>query len=333
MMKFVIHWAHLDRILSFYLLIPIFCMLWFRLFKYRRQRKQLVQNAYLQKILLHYSPAKKVIQMSLMLITVIGLLLALLQPQWGKQEQMVLQEGRDVMIAVDISRSMLAQDVKPDRLQFAKAKIKKLLYNLSCERVGLIVFSGSTIVQCPLTTDYAAFFMFLDQLDVDTISQGTTAIDQAMKSALQVFESIPARKTKILVAFTDGEDFSTNLQGVKEKVAAQGLTVFTVGIGTAHGAPIPILNDQHKQVGWEKDEQGKVIMSCLNKNVLQSIAMKSGGKYIHAVLGDEDINLLIASINKFEKDALEDKTFQSLQEQYPYFIAISFLCCALEWIL
>ena len=231
------------------------------------------------------------------MIGIVFLLGAFLRPQWGKQEQMVTQEGRDLIIAVDISRSMLAQDVKPNRLTFAKEKIKKLLYNLSCERVGLIVFSGSTIIQCPLTTDYAAFFLFLDQLDVDTISQGTTALDQAIKASLQVFESIPTRKTKLLIAFTDGEDFSSNLQGVKDRVIADGLSIFTVGVGTDHGAPVPILNDQQKQIGWEKDEHGKVIMSRLNEKLLIDISMQSGGKYVHAVAGDDDIKLLINSIN------------------------------------
>ena len=124
-----------------------------------------------------------------------------------------------------------------------------------------------------------------------------------------------------------------DLQGVKDKVMQDGLSIFTVGIGTTHGAPIPILNEQAQQVGWEKDDRGHVIMSRLNESLLADVALQSGGKYIHAVAGDDDINLLINSINKFEKDTLEDKTFQALQEQYPYFIVISFICFALEWIL
>jgi Ca-activated chloride channel family protein len=330
MMIFGIHWAGSSY---FYLLIPFLLLLIYHFIQNLSQRRRLVADKYVQLMIRNYSLTIKIIKICLILIGIFFLIGALLRPQWGKQEQMVTQEGRDLIIAVDISRSMLAQDVKPNRLTFAKEKIKKLLYNLSCERVGLIVFSGSTIIQCPLTTDYAAFFLFLDQLDVDTISQGTTALDQAIKASLQVFESIPTRKTKLLIAFTDGEDFSSDLQGVKDRVMADGLSIFTVGVGTDHGAPVPILNDQQKQIGWEKDEHGKVIMSRLNENLLKDISMQSGGKYVHAVAGDDDIKLLINSINKFEKDKLEDKTFASLQEQYPYFIVISFICFALEWIL
>ncbi|MDP3788387.1 MAG: VWA domain-containing protein [Candidatus Chromulinivorax sp.] len=328
-----IHWASFDRLYYGYILIPFLLLLLYRTMKNRWQRQNLIEDRYIQLMLINYSCMKKTIKAHLIFFGTMFLLAAFLRPQWGKQEQMVSQEGRDVIIAVDISRSMLAQDVKPNRLHFAKEKIKKLLYNLSCERVGLVVFSGSTIIQCPLTTDYAAFFMFLDQLDVDTISQGTTALDQAIKTSLQIFESIPTRKTKLLVAFTDGEDFSTDLQGIKDRVVQDGLSIFTIGVGTIQGAPVPILNDQHKQIGWEKDAQGHVIMSRLNENLLHDISVESGGKYIHAVAGDDDIKLLMSSINKFEKDALEDKTFEALQEQYPYFIAISFMCFALEWLL
>jgi len=333
MMTWGIHWASYDRLYYFYIITPLLFLSVYQLVKNIMQRKQLVADKYVHFMIKNYSLSRKIIKTVLIFLGITFILGAFLRPQWGKQEQMVAQEGRDLIIAIDISRSMLAQDVKPNRLHFAKEKIKKLLYNLSCERVGLIVFSGSTIVQCPLTTDYAAFFLFLDQLDVDTISQGTTALDQAVKASLQVFESIPTRKTKLLIAFTDGEDFSTDLQGVKERVVQNGLSVFTVGIGTIHGAPVPILNDKNKQIGWEKDDQGNVIMSRLNENLLFDIAQKSGGKYVHAVDGDDDINLLIHSINKFEKDRLEDKTFEALQEQYPYFIAVSFFCFALEWIL
>ncbi|MBV8661342.1 MAG: VWA domain-containing protein [Candidatus Dependentiae bacterium] len=332
-MMFGIYWANYDRLYYFYLFIPILFLLLYRMIKNRQQQKRIVADKYIQVMIRNYSFPIKIVKMFLLLIGITCIFAAFLRPQWGKQEQMVMQEGRDLIVAIDISRSMLAQDVKPNRLQFAKEKIKKLLYNLSCERVGLIVFSGSTIIQCPLTTDYAAFFLFLEQLDVDTISQGTTAIDQAIKASLGIFESIPTRKTKLLIAFTDGEDFSADLQGVKERVVKDGLSIFTVGVGTAHGAPIPILGDQGRQTGWEKDSYGNVIMSCLNENLLLDIALQSGGKYVHAFENDDDIKLLINSINKFEKDKLEDKTFDSLQEQYPYFIVIAFICFALEWIL
>lgn len=332
-MIYGIHWANFDNIYNFYSIILLMFLLLYRFFKMRSQQKELVADRYVSLMLHNYSYINKIAKQILLFVGTLFLCIVLLRPQWDKKEQVVMQEGRDLLIAIDISRSMLAQDLKPNRLTFAKEKIKKLLYNLSCERVGLIVFSASTIIQCPLTTDYGAFFLFLDQLDVDTISEGTTAIDEAIKTSLDIFESIPARKTKLLVVLTDGEDFSVNLQGVKDRVLQDRLSIFSVGVGTVHGAPIPILNDKSKQIGWEKDSNGNIIMSRLNEKLLIDIALQSGGKYVRAVENDDDIRLLINSINTFEKDTLEDKTFEALQEQYPYFIVISFICFALEWIL
>jgi Ca-activated chloride channel family protein len=332
MTPFVVTWADGHHHYS-YILVPFCIMLCYRFLVQRRSLLRLMQAGYIPLMLQHYSMTKKVIKILLLAITCLFVLLALSRPQWGKQEQRVEQTGRDLLIAVDISRSMLAQDCKPNRLEYAKEKIKKLLYNLSCERVGLLVFSSSTIVQCPLTTDYGAFYLFLDQLNVETISQGTTAIDQVMQSAINLFAQIPSRKTKLLVIFTDGEDFSANLTAIKDRALQERLSIFTMGVGTEHGAPIPIINEKYKQVGFEKDARGHVIMSCLNKKLLQEIAAKSGGKYIAATDDATDIASLIATINQFEKDALEDKTVQLFQEQYPYFIAVAFGCYLLEWLL
>lgn len=264
------------------------------------------------------------------LICFVGMLF---RPQWDKVSEQVEQEGRDILIAVDISRSMLAQDEKPNRLDFAKAKIRKLLYNLSCERVGLILFSGATVVQCPLTTDYASFFMFLDQLDVETISSGTTSLDQPIEQALQVFSQMENKKTKLLFVFTDGEDFSGNLAGIKEKAQQEHLHIFTIGVGSAQGAPVPVLDGQGQRIGYEKDQYGAVIMSRLNEGILKNLAHISGGQYIHATTSDTDIAQLISHVQSYEKDRFDDTTVEKMQEQYSWFAWGMFLMLLIEWLL
>ncbi len=243
------------------------------------------------------------------------LMLALLRPQWNKKEEPVEQAGRDLLIAVDISRSMLAQDIKPNRLEFAKKKIKKILYNLSCERVGLILFSGESVLQCPLTTDYSAFFMFLDAIDTEMISSGTTTIDGALHQAISIFEAMPTKKTKLLCLFTDGEDFSTHLSDVKNKAMEQGIAIFTFGIGTQHGAPIPIIDAKGKHQGFEKDDKGTVIMSKLNEGILKNLALQSGGTYIHATQKDRDIKEFITKVQSFETDNFGEISVNRYQEQ------------------
>jgi len=257
----------------------------------------------------------------------------LLRPQWDKREEVVQQEGRDLFVAVDISRSMLAEDYKPNRLEFAKEKIKKLVSKLKSERVGLLIFSGSTMVQCPLTSDYSAFFMFLDQLDVETISSGTTALDQPITRVLEIFEGMEGKKTKLLVIFTDGEDFSSNLAAVRQRAADQGVKIFTMGVGTPEGVPIPLINEKGERQGHIKDKAGNIVISRLNEGILSALASETGGIYLRLTDNDKDLKQLISVVEQFEKEKFEDKKLPALQEQYHYFLLVSFVCFAIEWLL
>lgn len=294
---------------------------------------QLVPYAKHAFLLTHNQMWRRVVKMMLYSFALLFVAFAFLQPQWGKKEEVVQQTGRDVLIALDVSRSMLAQDEKPNRLEFAKQKIKKLLYNLSCERVGLLLFAGDCVVQCPLTSDYHAFFMLLDYVDAQTISTSSTALDSALLKALDVFSKNPSLKTKIVCAFTDGEDFSAQLQEVKERAAQEHVSLFTIGVGSEQGAPVPVLNSAGQQVDVEKDSQGNVVLTKLNGMLLKNLSAACGGKYIAATRSDDDIKKLLSYIEQFEKDRLEDKKVQHLQHQYPWAVAGAFLCLAVEWIL
>ncbi|MBP6892271.1 VWA domain-containing protein, partial [Candidatus Babeliales bacterium] len=195
-------WCNFSKIIIF-LTIVIIC-LFIRGYKSKHALQKLTASKWRKKLILHGSMIQKIVKNIFFFIGCLFVAIALLRPQWDKKEEKVQQEGRDLLIAVDISRSMLGQDVKPNRLEFAKQKIKKIVMNLSCERIGLLLFSGDTVVQCPLTKDYSAFFMFLAQLDVETISSGTTTLDGAIAQALAVFENMPTKRTKLLCLFTDG---------------------------------------------------------------------------------------------------------------------------------
>jgi Ca-activated chloride channel family protein len=280
-----------------------------------------------------FSSTTSLIKSVLLGVGFLGLFVALLQPQWGKKEHKVEQEGRELLVALDISRSMMAADVKPNRLAFAKSKIKQLVKLLGAERVGLLVFSGDAFIQCPLTRDTAAFSLFLDNVDAETISSGTTSLAQAISKAMSTFASLPTRKNKILVIFTDGEDFSTGLSQIKEDAKKVGLHIFTYGVGTEEGAPIPLVSEEGIATGYQKDESDKVVFSRLNRGILQALSRESGGKYIDPTQDAQDLQSLVSHVARYEKEKFEDKDIELEEERYPYFLAVSFLCFLVEWVL
>jgi Ca-activated chloride channel family protein len=293
----------------------------------------LVSSVWRPALLKNFSLYRLIIKTILLSMGSGLLFIALLRPKWGMQEQQVVQHGRDLFIALDISRSMLARDVLPDRLLFAKNKIRTLLAQLSSERVGLILFSGSAFIQCPLTSDYNAFYLFLDQVDTEIISSGTTAIDGAIKQALDAFNRMPLRQHKLLVLLTDGEDFSSNLASIKEEAFKQGMMIFALGVGSIDGAPIPLVNAQGLVVDHQKDRHGNVVISKLNEGIIRSLAQDSGGTYIRTVADNSDIAAVVNKVHAVEKEKIEDKTISIFKDQYHWFALASFILLSIEWLL
>jgi len=326
-----IHWATPQNIWTLFLAGIVTLLLCVRYKKQLQARLALVGMHH--NFLRNVSPQKQLLKCILISVGVLFLCLALLRPQWDKSEETIVQEGRDLYIALDISRSMLATDCAPYRLHFAKEKIKKLVKKLSCERVGLILFSGSAFVQCPLTSDYGAFYLYLDAVDAELISSGTTALDQAITQALHSFAATPDRKSKLLVLFTDGEDFSHNLHDIKQEAAQAGLSIFTIGVGTPEGAPVPLFDAHGKLLGHQKDAQGGVVISRLNEGILRSLSGDAGGSYIRAVDNDDDIATFIRAVHAFEKEHISERKHSRYEDQYHYFLLVSFICFALEWLL
>lgn len=326
-------WGAFDRLIWSPILVVVAILLAYRLYKTKVVVRLLAVVQQQSRLLLGFSQKKMVFKAILFFTGSVALFFTVLEPQWNQKERVVAQEGRDLFIALDISRSMLVQDCIPDRLACAKQKIKSLLKYLSCERVGLILFSGSTFVQCPLTADYGAFEMFLNQIDVETISSGTTALDEAIKKAIVAFQATPDQKNRLLVVFTDGEDFSSNLVGVKQQAAQVGMRIFTVGVGTTEGAPIPLFDLRGNQIGHQRNQKGGVVISRLNEDILRALSLDSGGIYIKMTDDDSDIRSLISQVNRFEKEKFDDKKIALFEQQYPYFIAVSFACFLIEWFL
>ncbi len=228
---------------------------------------------------------------------------------------------------------MLAADVLPNRLEFAKAKIKRLLQLLPAERVGLVVFSGVAVVQCPLTRDASLLRLFLDQIDTQTISSGTTALDAVIATVMKLFDSLGSRKNRIVVLFTDGEDFSEHLSEVKQEAQTKSVHIFTYGIGTAAGAPVPQIDRQGVLVGYEKTAQGTIVFSSLHEDVLRNLSQETGAVYISPTQTDADLKELVRHVERYEKEDLGKHDIKQYQELYPFTLAVAFIALLIEWLL
>jgi len=304
----------------------------YHLFRVRRTVSVLACTRLAGTMLLNFSWRRVYLRLFLVSVALFFLLISLLRPQLYERDEIVKQQGRDLLIALDISRSMLAEDVTPNRLAAAKEKIERLVRSLSCERVGLILFSGSALVQCPLTADHDAFFMFLHDVDVESIASGTTALDKAISRALEVYEASPGRKHKMVVLFTDGEDFSSSLVRIRDRAHQAGLTIFTVGVGTVEGAPIPLLSDHGKRNGFIKDARGNVVVSRRNDGILYTLAHEAGGVYIPMTSDERDVEALVAQVTAREKELFGEKTVSRADELYPYGCIVSWFLLLLEWV-
>jgi len=267
------------------------------------------------------------------LTALVSIMIALLQPQWGRKEVQIVQEGRDVLIALDVSGSMQAQDIKPSRLTFVKLKIRKLLERLSFERVGLILFSGNAFVQCPLTADYQTFLMFLDQVTTESISSGTTSLASAITKAAEVFNRSQERKHKLLLLVTDGEDFVSDASRLASVITQEKMTVFAWGVGTAQGAPVPLYDARGVMIGNAKNKDGSLAMSVLNEPLLQDISHALGGQYERVTQDDSDLVRIVDCLARYERDQLDERKVSHYEERYPLFLAIAWACLILEWVI
>lgn len=324
----MIFWANLHNAFFAGLLVAAALALLIKHFVWQRKTINLLGQTNLRNV----SLLRRTLSGLLLASSLLFLLLALARPQWDEMRQVVSQEGRDVLIALDISRSMLAQDMKPSRLEFAKSKIKRLVESLKADRVALMIFSGSPFIQCPFTTDTNAFMSFLDAVDAETISSGTTAFDKAIMKALETFKAMPIHKHPLMVIVTDGEDFSGHLEGVNKQAKDLGLSIFTLGIGTPEGAPIPLYDEEGVQQGHQKDEKGAVVITRLDESLLRALSVETGAEFIKATEDDSDIRALRAAVQRFEKEKFADTSVVAKQEKYWYFAALSLLSLLLDWV-
>jgi len=246
----------------------------------RRMLSRLAHPSLLPVLTATVDWARRRMRAGLIVAALLAIVVALAGPQWGAEWEDVKSRGADILIALDVSKSMLATDVKPNRLERAKLAIHELLPLLSGDRIGLVTFAGTSFLQCPLTVDYDAFAMTLDDASPDQIPKGGTAIGQGIRTAVKAFDA-GTQGARVLVIVTDGEDHEGDPMAAAKEAAKAGVTIFAVGIGTQEGELIPVADDAGHQT-FVKDREGRTVKSRLDESLLQRIAPETGGSYVRA---------------------------------------------------
>ena len=281
--------------------------------------ERFAQKELLNELLSRLDYRKRLLKSALMVLAISFMLFALMRPQWGFHWEEVKRKGVDILVALDTSKSMLAEDVKPSRLERSKLAIKDLLRNLKGDRIGLIAFSGSAFLQCPLTLDYGGFLLSLDNTDTDAIPKGGTSITSAIREALRSYEGAQ-KKYKVLVIITDGEDHEGDPVQAAEEAKKEGIKIYCIGIGTKEGELIPV-TDETGQKSFLKDNQGNVVKSRLDEASLQKIALNTGGVYVRATNAEFGLDLIYREkIAKMEKRELDAKMNKHYEERFQIFL-------------
>ncbi|MBD3288468.1 VWA domain-containing protein [candidate division KSB1 bacterium] len=311
-------------------LIPVLTVFFILIFRWKKNALKRFGNLELvEKLTASTSRSKQIFKVSLILCSLLFLILSIARPQIGTKLEEVKREGVDIIVALDVSLSMMAEDIKPNRLEKAKHEIASFIDLLEGDRIGLIAFSGIPFVQCPLTLDYSAAKLFLDIMDQSTIPQAGTAISQAITKALETFEQ-RERKHKVLVLITDGEDHEGEPLKAAEAAEKEGVVIYTVGVGSVKGVPIPLLDERGRNTGFKKNREGNVVTSKLDEITLEKIALQTNGKYFRASGGEDELRKIYDDISRMEKKELASVKFSQYEDRFQYLLIFGILLIVIE---
>jgi Ca-activated chloride channel homolog len=320
------HFARPEYLILLWAL-PALGLFFYWAFRDRRKKlEKVVGRVLARRFTNDFSRGKAILKALLLLGFFAFSILAVARPQWGTRLQTVRRHGVDIIAALDTSYSMNAEDVAPNRLEKSKGEIRRLIQKSEEDRIGLISFAGTAVIQCPLTLDHGAINLFLDAAATGMIPDPGTSLSSAIDTATSAFIE-KERKYKVLVLFTDGEDLEGQAAKAVSKAKESGVIIYAVGIGTSKGIPIPIRDSKGDVIEYRKDPEGKVVVSTLDERSLAEIAVRTGGRYFRSTTSENEITELYNDISGLEKKELEAKQMQNFEDQfqYPLALAIVFL--------
>ncbi len=328
----MIRFEHIEY-LYFLLMIPVFTIIFALMIRWKKSAlRRFGDTNIIGKLIPDQSNGLIITKFVILMTAFVFLVLGIANPQTGSKLEKIHRKGIDIMIALDVSNSMLAQDIRPDRLSRAKQSINKLIDQLEGDRIGIIVFAGNAYTQLPITTDYAAAKLFLSTVNPDIVPTQGTAIGEALELAIGAF-SQDDKNNKAIVVITDGENHEGNATKQSKAAAELGIRVFSIGMGQPDGAPIPVYNRKGNMIGYKKDKEGQTIITKLNVDMLRQIASAGNGIYVNATNSNTGLSNVLDEINKMEKTDLETKMFTDYEDQFQYFIGLGLILLLLEYII
>ena len=319
----MIHFAQAQYLLLL-LLIPFFFVVYALVMKMRQRRiRKFGDENLVRQLMPSYAKGKAWVRLTLFAVGFFFFVIGLSRPQIGAKLKEHETKGAEIMIVLDVSNSMLAEDYSPNRLERAKLAISRLVDKLRDDRIGLIVFAGNSFVQLPITTDYVSAKMFLNSISTESVPVQGTAIGDAINTAMRSF-SAQSEKSRAIIVITDGENHEDDPVAAAKMAAETGVRVFTIGVGSPEGKPIPMDGE------LLKDKDGNIVVTRLDEGVLQEVADAGNGVYVRAGNSEFGLNPIIDDIKRMEDEKYNSIVFEEYDEQYMYFLGIALLFFVIE---
>ncbi|MFC1477105.1 VWA domain-containing protein [candidate division KSB1 bacterium] len=321
------------QFLSALWLVPVLLLFFWYVFRKKRQLLHRFGSPELiEKLSIGTSRSRQRWKAALLLCAVAVLSIALARPQMGTHPEEVKREGQDIIVAIDVSKSMLAEDIRPSRLEKAKHEVSRIIDRLEGDRIGIIAFAGEAFVQAPLTLDYGAAKLLLSVVNPGLIPLPGTNIAAAIEKAVGAFEQ-KERKYKVMILITDGESHEGDIDLWTEAAAREGIIIYTVGIGLPEGVPIPEYNENGVRLGFKKDEDGATVVSKLDELTLTKIAQTTNGKYYNATPDESELDLIYEAISEGEKKELGSIQFTQFEDRFQILLGLCLVLLVWEFFL
>ncbi|KAA1247593.1 VWA domain-containing protein [Aquimarina sp. RZ0] len=321
----------LEEKIYFWLLlvIPLLIVLFLGVLIWKKTvQKKFADRVLLKKLSPNQSIFKSILKIIIISLALACFIVALVNPKVGTKLETVKREGVDVVFAIDVSKSMLSEDIAPNRLEKSKQLVTQIINNLASDRIGIIAYAASAFPQLPITTDYGSAKMFLQSMNTDMLSSQGTAINEAIELAKTYYDD-EEQTNRVLFIISDGEDHEGNIGSIAEEAAQEGIKIFTIGVGTTKGGPIPIKRNGIVQ-NYKKNSQGETVITKLNTTILQEIAKDANGIYIDGKNTNTVVENVTELLQGMDKKEFEAKQFADFKDQFQWFLGAGLLLLFLD---